>query len=135
MLTEENRRHIRIKEDISIRWCSQDYSLAGNGFVRDISVSGALAVLDISEPPSRDEQFFVFPQDSADASFLPNKVRLVWRRPSGASSGKYLCGMEFVEPAPETVQNISGRVDSWLARMSEGVNINILNRTLRGYSD
>lgn len=135
MLTEENRRHIRIKEDISIRWCSQDYEQAGNGFVRDLSASGVLTVLDIAEPPARDDVFFVFPQDSGDASFLPSKARLVWRRPVGTSAGKYLCGMEFVEPSPETVHNISGRVETWLARMSEGVNINILSRTLRGRSD
>ncbi|MBF0486076.1 MAG: PilZ domain-containing protein [Candidatus Omnitrophica bacterium] len=128
---EEYRRHARIQEETPVRWRLIGSERQGEGLVRDISVSGIL--LEVQEPFSLDNNpvFTIQAINSSDELFIPERARLVWTKMMKTQKDRYLCGLEFIRPPESIVAQIAQRVESFLARIAETGDINILRNYLR----
>lgn len=105
----DSRFDIRVKERKRISWLLDGKGLRGKGRVRNISSSGMLLEID-SELEPKDRWVLSVDMPSEVDSFIPKKGQLVWSKKKGFSKRKYLCGIEFVEPAQQVIINLKNKI-------------------------
>ncbi|NTV28552.1 MAG: PilZ domain-containing protein [Candidatus Omnitrophica bacterium] len=128
---EEYRRHTRIREEVTISWRVEGAGRYGEGLVRDISVSGVLLEVSSESQLAKGTVFSLKAAAGQEDLVIPDKAKLVWSKAMKMEKGKYLCGLEFIEPSDSIVVKMTQHVENWLARMAEAANVNILDNYFR----
>lgn len=129
---EDFRRHVRIREEIPVRWQMEGTNRSGDGIIRDISVSGVLVEINTFFTPVKDAIYVLKAVNPNDELMIPEKGRLVWSRSMKTEMGKFFCGLEFVRPSDSIVAQITKRVEEWFVNMAEAANVNILDNYFHG---
>lgn len=129
---EEYRRNSRVREDIPVVWREESCGRSGAGVIRDISVSGVLLEMDTYSCPEKNSGYVLSAQNPADELVIPDRTRLVWSRPMKFEQGKYMCGMEFVQPSQQVIDRLSSRIEAWFVRVSQTADLTILSNYFKG---
>jgi archaellum component FlaC len=116
----EQRQSFRIKENVPVRWQIKDSRLSGEGRVLDISSSGMLFEAHTPFPPIDRCVFLVENMQKRQPQFVPAMGRLVWSKRKRFQGNKFLCGVEFIEPAAEVMETLKKRVHSRISRIARG---------------
>lgn len=133
MSSDENyRRHERIREEAPVRWRIEKSERAGEGQIRDISVSGVLLEVSTFFTPDKSSVFVLNAVQGQDELVIPDRARLVWSKAMKMETGKHLCGLEFIKPPDSVVANIALRVENWLTGIAETADVNILRNYFSG---
>ena len=109
MLFNDSRFDLRVHERKRISWFIDEKGLNGKGRVRNISSSGMLLEIDSGIDLKGRCLFSVDTPFDAD-SFIPKAGKLVWSRKKEFSRRKYLCGIEFVDPAQKVILNLKNKI-------------------------
>lgn len=110
----ERRRSIRVREALPIAWHIKDKGTNGTGRIRNISDSGMMLESRVDIVPS-DNGLLTFESAlSGPCDFLPSVGRIVWLRKNGL---RFLCGIEFVEPAQEAIAKLRERIKSTIVKL------------------
>lgn len=119
---QESRRHFRIQENLPIHWKLSELNFQGIGRIRNLSLSGMLLETDRIYTRAGEcvYDFESFVKGISD--FLPSKGRLIWHRPT--ASGKFLCGIEFIDPEQTVVGQLKTRVEKAMVKMAQLQKVN-----------
>lgn len=129
MLEEDKiRRHVRIREDIPVRWRMARTGQQGEGTIRNLSVSGVLLEIRDLFTPSRNMEFQLEAMDSREAPLVPHEARTVWGKETETVQKYCFCGLEFVAPTPYNVRAIEKRVEDRLHVMTSAMGIGVMER-------
>jgi hypothetical protein len=127
MLSDEGyRRHVRLREDISVRWRIESSGLQGEGTIRNLSVSGMLLESQSLAMPPKDAEFTLEVVESENAPFTSCRAKFVWGRRALSEQRYYFCGLEFLDPPEKAVSAIEAR----LAGISNASNVGIVGHYL-----
>jgi hypothetical protein len=127
MLPDEGyRRHVRLREDISVRWRIQEIGREGEGTIRNLSVSGLLLESPSLVMPPKDAEFTLEAVEPEKALFVSCRARFVWGRRALSERQFYFCGLEFLDPPEKAVSAIEAR----LAGISDITDVGIVEHYL-----
>ncbi|MBF0123127.1 MAG: PilZ domain-containing protein [Candidatus Omnitrophica bacterium] len=125
---EKNRRHIRGREDIPVRWRVMRTGQEGEGTIRNLSISGALLESRDLVSPGKDAEIQLEAKVLDEAFFVPREARRVWSKATYTQKEYYLCGLEFVAPTPYNMRAIEKRIEDRLNGMTGALGIGVLDR-------
>ena len=110
----DNRRHLRIREVVDIRWAILGTDLSGEGKILNISASGFLLQTDGKFDPKRSGLLYIDSYDEKPLAFGPKKGKIVWLKRMPGNRPGYVCGVEFLRNTPtDKVLN------DWISRKTE----------------
>ena len=118
VLRRESRRDPRVKEKLNIVWQSHDKAVNGAGRIRNISASGMLLEAN-SKTELADNAVLAFTLPEKIQGYpLPLMGRLVWSRSrQNLGSISSLLGIEFIEPAQETIAQLRQKIENTIAKI------------------
>ena len=119
------RRHFRIKERVPVFWKIKDKNIEGQGEVINISTSGLLLETDSAFSPLDESKLEIEPIDKV-IHFIPRQGQLVWFKKIKILNTRFWCGIEFIKPPQETVEEIKRKVEEVQVQMAQASNLNIL---------
>jgi len=105
----EARCNLRVRENSRVLWCIKERKVKGLGKVRNISRTGMLLETNSSIKPQAGH-LFSFDSDLGQGNFIPQNGRLVWHKKKPSLNDRYLCGIEFVNPAEYVSNRLHQRV-------------------------
>ena len=111
ILLKDDRKDLRIKENVQVPWQIKYKQRHGLAKIRNISTSGMLIETDRAFD-LKDECIFSFDSDQGENTYIPQVGRLVWHKRKRFSQNKYLCGIKFVEAEEKVLQRMRLRVAS-----------------------
>ena len=127
MLFDEGyRRHVRLREDIPVRWRIEQDGHEGTGTVRNVSLSGMLMESQSLTAPQKNTELVLESLEPENAPFTTCRVRFVWGRRALSEQRYYFCGLEFVDPPKEALIAIEER----LAGLSDITDVGIVGNYL-----
>jgi hypothetical protein len=111
MLSDEGyRRHVRLREDISVHWRIEQSGRQGEGTIRNLSVSGMLLESQSLAMPPKDSEFILEALEPDKAPFTSCRAKFVWGRRALSEQRYYFCGLEFLDPPEKAVSAIEARL-------------------------
>lgn len=103
------RSSLRVDDNRRIAWRSQLNSVRGQARIRNISTSGMMLELRSTSKPENG-CVFSFDTDLGHENYIPQNGRLVWAQKKNFAQNKYLCGIQFLEPAQYVLPNLRQKV-------------------------
>ncbi len=129
MLDEEKaRRHVRVREDIPVRWCVMNTGQQGEGTIRNLSISGFLLESRDLVVAGKDAEIQLEAIISDEAAFVPREARSVWNKETYTQKKYYLCGLEFMSPTPYNMRSIEKRVEDRMHAMTGALGIGVIDK-------
>ena len=117
VITKDSRSGIRIKENSPVAWYLKDQDTRGEGKIRNISTTGMLLETNSNFQPF-DNCLFSFDSDPNKDDFIPRHGRLVWFKKKDFATNKYLCGVQFVDPAEDVLSKLRERIQTGVTRFT-----------------
>ena len=108
ILLKDDRRDLRIKENADLPWQIKYKQRHGLAKIRNISASGMMIETDRAFD-LKDECIFSFDSDQGENTYIPQVGRLIWHKKK-KFSGRYLCGIKFVDADDKVLQRMRLRV-------------------------
>jgi hypothetical protein len=125
----ENRRHFRLRDYFDVDWKVDQIPESGDGYLLNISLSGALLQTNQYFRPSDKCVIEIKPMEGCALPITIKKGQIVWYRRTGAKGDKCQCGVKFLGEA-----DLDKKFNDWLQQkmdeISETANVNILNNYL-----
>ena len=115
VLLKDDRKDLRIRENIQVPWQIKYRQRHGLAKIRNISASGMLIETNRAFD-LKDECIFSFDAEQSADTYIPQIGRLVWHKRKKFSRNKYLCGIKFVEAEEKILQRMRQRVASGVRR-------------------
>src|SRR5438046_2163381 len=91
----EWRRNPRVREIIPVRWKMVNQDIQGEGFIRNISISGLMVEVDDHFKHTDKGLFTLDVVSPGMAHLIPHDVKLVWYSRVMADKMRQFCGMKF----------------------------------------
>jgi hypothetical protein len=111
MLSDEGyRRHVRLRDDISVRWRIEQNGREGEGTIRNLSISGLLLESPSLVMPPKEADFTLEAMEPDKAPFISCRAKFVWGRRALSEQPYYFCGLAFVDPPEKAVNAIEARL-------------------------
>ncbi|MBF0386535.1 MAG: PilZ domain-containing protein [Candidatus Omnitrophica bacterium] len=92
---EGQRRHLRVRDDIPVRWYIDRIGVDGKGILRNISISGAMLETKVFVNVEKDFLVMLKAVEPAESIFVPPLARMVWGKTVREGAGYYYYGLEF----------------------------------------
>ena len=121
----ENRRHLRIREIIDIRWVILGTEVAGEGKILNISASGFLLQTDGKFDPKRSGVLFIDSHDEKPLPFGAKKGKIIWLKRMPGNQPGFVCGVEFLKNSP-TDKALNDWIGKKTEELSKATDANIL---------
>ncbi len=126
LLDEGYRRHVRLREDIPVRWRIDENGRYGEGTVRNLSLSGMLLESQSLATPPKNTEFVLEALDPENSLFSTCRAKFVWGRRALSEQRYYFFGLELVDPPKEALSAIEKR----LAEISDVSDVGIVGNYL-----
>ena len=126
----EWRRHLRVREEIPVRWHSKDGYHKGEGIIRNMSLSGLMMEVGEEFKPSAQTQFLLEVTDPKLPHIIPTQMKLVWYSRILMGKPRFLCGMRFTDPSGASFNGLKQHIEERLNTYSQAMDINIQSRYL-----
>ncbi len=91
----ENRRHLRFREIIDVRWAILGTDISGEGQLLNISSSGLKLVTDARFDPNQRGLLYIDAHGQVPLKFGAKKGKVIWVERLPDNKPGYLCGIEF----------------------------------------
>jgi len=105
------RRHLRVRDDIPVKWVVERLGLSGRGILRNLSVSGAM--LEVKALMAVNEGLLVAlkAEEISESVFVPPQAEVVWGKGAKEGHGYFFYGVQFKNPSAEYIKAIESRVE------------------------
>lgn len=98
-MIDENRRQRRTRWSADLSWTLADSQQSGEGELVDVSMQGArIMIMGVFTAKPND----MVTLSSAALEALPPTAQLRWIRRVQSQRPRYLCGVKFLEPIPDS---------------------------------
>lgn len=122
------RRHVRVREDIPVRWRVEQTGQEGQGIIRNLSISGILLESRNATRLSRGEEILLEAVVPEEASLVPREARSIWNRETYTHNKYYISGLEFHAPTPYHVRSIEKRIEERLHGVTGDLSMGVMNK-------
>ena len=126
-MDEDQRRHLRLRTDILIRWHIDPDGPKEKGAIRDISLSGALLEIESKTSLKKDTTIVIRTIDPNDTPSLSCRARVCWCRRAVTERSFYYCGLLFQERSQNVADWIKRHEDALGGLSDVGIIKNYLN--------
>lgn len=116
---QEIRRNVRVGDNRELIWHLQNSDLKGQGRIRNISTSGMLLETNGLFIPNN-RCTFLFSTSLGIDNYVPKQGRVIWTKKKTEKENKYLCGVQFSEPAGFILAKLHRRVEQGIKKVKLG---------------
>ncbi len=124
------RRHIRVRDDIPVRWFIEDLGFSGRGILRNLSVSGAMLETKVLIAVGKDLLISLKAEEISEGPFVPPLGRVVWGKGAKQGVGYFFYGIEFKNQSADYSKAIEQRVDHKMSGVSFGLGSGITDTSV-----